>query len=60
MAFLKFLIEKLELYARINFCFFGACLSSIDRKISVNSDSLALFKSDGDMWVDPSGRHRFF
>ena len=45
MAFLKFSVTKLELFARINFCFFGAYLSSIDRKISVNSDSSALFKS---------------
>ena len=45
MAFLKFLVTKLELFARLNFCFFGVYLSSIDRKISVNSDSSALFKS---------------
>ena len=45
MAFLKLLVRRLELFARINFCFFGAYLSSIDRKISVNSDSSALFKS---------------
>ena len=41
MAFLKFSVTKLELFARINFCFFGAYLSSIDRKILVNSDSSA-------------------
>ena len=45
MVFLKFLVAKLELFARINFCIFEACLSSIDRNISVNSDRSALFKS---------------
>ena len=45
MACLKLLVTKLELFARINFCFLGACSSSIDRKISVNSDRSALLKS---------------
>ena len=33
MAFLKFLVTKLELFSRINFSFYGACLSSIDSTI---------------------------
>ena len=45
MAFLKILVTKLELFACINLCYFGASWSSIDRKISVNSDRSALFKS---------------
>ena len=44
MAFLKFLVTKLELFARTYFRFFGAYLSSIDSKISVNSYRLELFK----------------
>ena len=38
MAFLKFLVTKLELFTRMNFCVFGECLSSTDRKISENSN----------------------
>ena len=45
MAFFKFLVTKLELFAHINFCLIEVGLSSIDRKILVNSDKSALFKS---------------
>ena len=50
MAFLKFSVTKLELSARINFCFFGACLSRIDRKICVKNcaegNDSSIFVSD--------------